>query len=148
MHILGLEVGDSYQNRSKSKSKWNRLSRYAEQNRLNGNYGRFVSVSLDDPLITPTGKCRFYWGVTIPAGTKPDAKSCILQIPKGRYAVFRHTGNYVSLHKLYRAIYEEWLPLSKYRPKGTMTFELYLNSPGTTKVPELVTEVYIPIEKK
>jgi len=150
LYMLCLEVSDAYRSRDnyKYRFKWDRLSRYIKQNKLNGSQTKFASISPDDPLITPVEKCRFYIGMAVPKGTKPEAKFSVLPIPQGRYAVFKHTGNYVSLHKLYKAIYEEWLPQSKYRPNGTLTFEMYLNSPRRTKVADLMTEVYIPIEKK
>ena len=41
----------------------------------------------------------------------------IMQIPGGRYAVISDMqGGYSSLHKVYRSIYEEWFPKSKYHP--------------------------------
>lgn len=148
MNVLFVEVGDSYKNRKKYQFKWDRLSHHMEQNKLELSNSKFVSISLDDPLITPTEKCRFYLGVIIPNNTEIETELNVLQVPKGLYAVFRHTGNYISLHQLYRTIYEEWFPLSSYRPKGTLTFEKYINSPRTTKMSELITEVYIPVEKK
>ncbi|MCS2349642.1 GyrI-like domain-containing protein [Bacteroides thetaiotaomicron] len=69
-------------------------------------------------------------------------------MPGGRYAVFRHTGNYSSLHKVYRSIYEEWFPKSKYHPQSTFSFEMYMNHPSTTETSELLTEIYIPVIRK
>jgi DNA gyrase inhibitor GyrI len=107
-----------------------------------------MSLSLDDPLITQRDKCRFYLGLTVPFGTEPEPDYGILTIPFARYAVFRHIGSYGKLHTLYQAIYENWMPHSNYRPKGTFSFEMYLNSPMSTRESDLVTEVYIPIEKR
>ena len=143
-----LEVGDAYMNKSEYRFKWDRISSYANQNKLNGSYGNYISVSLDDPLVTPDDKCRFYLGLTAPKGLTPQSGFCSLSIPDGRYAIFKHSGNYSSLHKLYKNIYEVWLPQSSYRQRGTITFEVYLNSPVDTTLSELKTEVYIPIEKQ
>ncbi|TFD96423.1 helix-turn-helix domain-containing protein [Dysgonomonas capnocytophagoides] len=149
IYLICLEVGDTYRNRNKYKFKWSRLSQYAQQNKLSGSYyGRSVSISLDDPLITPLSQCRFYLGITVWEGIEPMRRSISMKIPNGNYAIFRHKGSYASLHKLYKAIYEEWLPHSKYRMKSTLSFEIYLNDPKTTKASELVTEVYFPIENK
>ena len=133
---------------SEYRFKWDRISSYANQNKLNGSYGNYISVSLDDPLVTPDDKCRFYLGLTAPKGLTPQSGFCSLSIPDGRYAIFKHSGNYSSLHKLYKNIYEVWLPQSSYRQRGTITFEVYLNSPVDTTLSELKTEVYIPIEKQ
>lgn len=139
-----VEVGDAYKNKHQYRSKWNQLLQYAKQNNLNEKY---LSISLDDPLITPTEKCRFYLGVVVPKDAKNEQRSGIIQIPDGRYAVFRYTGSYASLHKFYQLIYEEWFPKNKYRPKSTLSFEVYINSPLITKYSELITEIYIPVEK-
>lgn len=144
MTAFCVEIGDTYKNKHQYRSKWNRLLHYAKQNNLNE---KFLSISLDDPLITPTDKCRFYLGIVIPKDIKSEQRSEIIQIPNGRYAVFQHTGSYASLHKFYQLIYEEWFPKNKYRPKSTFSFEIYLNNPRTTKFSALITEIYIPIEK-
>lgn len=144
MAAFCVEVGDAYKNKHQYRSKWNRLLQHAKQNNLTE---KFLSISLDDPLITPTEKCRFYLGVVVPKETKRELRSGVIQIPDGRYAVFRHTGSYASLHKFYRLIYEEWFPKNRYRPKSTLSFEVYLNNPRTTKFSGLITEIYIPIEK-
>lgn len=106
------------------------------------------SLSMDDPSITPTEKCRFYLGITLRDDTKARPVPGIMQIPGGRYAVFRHTGSYSSLHKVYRSIYEEWFPKSKYHPQSTFSFEMYMNHPSTTETSELLTEIYIPVIRK
>ncbi|MCS2516178.1 GyrI-like domain-containing protein [Bacteroides thetaiotaomicron] len=57
-------------------------------------------------------------------------------------------GSYSSLHKVYRSIYEEWFPKSKYHPQSTFSFEMYMNHPSTTETSELLTEIYIPVIRK
>lgn len=144
MAAFCIEVGDAYKNKHQYRSKWNQLLHYAKQNNLTE---KFLSISLDDPLITPIEKCRFYLGIVVPKETIRKQQLGIIQIPDGRYAVFQHTGSYASLHKFYQLIYEEWFPKNKYHPKSTFSFEVYLNNPRTTKFSELITEIYIPIEK-
>lgn len=144
MAAFCIEVGDAYKNKHQYRSKWNQLLHYAKQNNLTE---KFLSISLDDPFITPIEKCRFYLGVVVPKETIRKQQLGLIQIPDGRYAVFQHTGSYASLHKFYQLIYEEWFPQNKYRPKSTFSFEVYLNNPRTTKFSELITEIYIPIEK-
>lgn len=90
----------------------------------------------------------FHLGITLRDDTKARPVPGIMQIPGGRYAVFRHTGSYSSLHKVYRSIYEEWFPKSKYHPQSTFSFEMYMNHPSTTETSELLTEIYIPVIRK
>lgn len=148
MKIFYIEVGEKYKDELRYKLIWNRLINYARQyNESKSNY-KFVSVSMDDPSITPMAKCRFYLGVTIDNNMTHDSQPGIMEIPGGRYAIFRHTGDYSLLHKFYRKIYEEWFPKSKYRPQSPFSFEMYMNHPDSTLKTELITDIYIPVVKK
>ena len=147
MKVFCIEVGEKYKDELRYKLIWNRLTNYAKQhNEEKLNY-KFVSLSMDDPSITPMNKCRFYLGVTIDA-TENDSQPGVMEVPGGRYAVFRHIGDYSLLHKFYRTIYEEWFPESKYRPQSTFSFEMYMNRPTSTLRTELMTDIYIPVTKK
>lgn len=147
MKVFCIEVGEKYKDELRYKLIWNRLTNYAKQhNEEKLNY-KFVSLSMDDPSITPTNKCRFYLGVTID-DTENDSQPGVMEVPGGRYAVFRHIGDYSLLHKFYRTIYEEWFPESKYRPQSTFSFEMYMNRPTSTLRTELMTDIYIPVTKK
>ncbi|WP_455613230.1 GyrI-like domain-containing protein [Bacteroides congonensis] len=148
MKIFYIEVGEKYKDELRYKLIWNRLINYAKQyNESKSNY-KFVSVSMDDPSITPMDKCRFYLGVTTDNNMTHDSQPGIMEIPGGRYAIFRHTGDYSLLHKFYRRIYEEWFPKSKYRPQSPFSFEMYMNHPDSTLKTELITDIYIPVVKK
>lgn len=148
MKIFYIEVGEKYKDELRYKLIWNRLINYARQyNERKSNY-KFVSVSMDDPSITPMDKCRFYLGVTTDNNMTHDSQPGIMEIPGGRYAIFRHTGDYSLLHKFYRRIYEEWFPKSKYRPQSPFSFEMYMNHPDSTLKTELITDIYIPVVKK
>lgn len=148
MKIFYIEVGEKYKDELRYKLIWNRLVNYARQyNESKSNY-KFVSVSMDDPSITPMDKCRFYLGVTIDNNITDDSQPGTMEIPGGRYAIFRHTGDYSLLHKFYQRIYEEWFPKSKYRPQSTFSFEMYMNHPDSTLKTELITDIYIPVVKK
>ena len=146
--IFCIEVGEAYKNKLKYRLLWNKLLHHAEQYEADPRYDKFISLSMDDPSITPTEKCRFYLGIALRDDTKARPVPGIMQIPGGRYAVFRHTGSYSSLHKVYRSIYEEWFPKSKYHPQSTFSFEMYMNHPSTTETSELLTEIYIPVIRK
>lgn len=147
MKVFCIEVGEKYKDELRYKLIWNRLTNYAKQhNEEKLNY-KFISLSMDDPSITPMNKCRFYLGVTID-DTENDSQPGVMEVPGGRYAVFRHIGDYSLLHKLYRTIYEEWFPESKYRPQSTFSFEMYMNRPSSTHRTELMTDIYIPVTKK
>ena len=102
---------------------------------------------MDNPLVARK-QCRFYLGIITQQDAKPKGKFFLQEIPNGLYAVFRYKGNYILLPELYRFISERWLPQNGYFQKHPMTFEVYLNTPKDTQISELLTEVYIPIEKQ
>lgn len=89
--IFCIEVGEAYKNKLKYRLLWNKLLHHAEQYEADPRYDKFISLSMDDPSITPTEKCRFYLGITLRDDTKARPVPGIMQIPGGRYAVFRHT---------------------------------------------------------
>lgn len=146
--IFCIEVGGAYKNKHQYQLIWDKLLCYTKQYQTDKQDFKFISISMDDPFITPTEKCRFYLGITIGNDRKTESKFGIMEIPGGRYAIFRHTGNYSLLYKFYRTIHEEWFPKSKYRPQSTFSFEMYMNNPSSTNLSELITDIYIPITRK
>lgn len=148
MYVFYINVGKTYENKFQYKLIWDKLLYYTKYNEIDRQHNKFVSLSLDDPAITPKNKCRFYLGVIMNGIDTPASKLNTFPIPNGRYAVFRHIGSYDFLCDLYRMIYEEWLPNSQYHSRNTFSFEMYINSPSDTNLTELITDVYIPIVKK
>lgn len=147
MKVFCIEVGEKYKDELRYKLIWDRLTNYARQHNEEKSNDKFVSLSMDDPSITPMDKCRFYLGVIID-NKENDFQPGVIEVPGGRYAIFRHIGDYSLLHKFYRTIYEEWFPESKYRPQSTFSFEMYMNRPASTLRTELITDIYIPVIKK
>lgn len=147
MKVFCIEVGEKYKDELRYKLIWDRLTNYARQRNEEKSNDKFVSLSMDDPAITPIDKCRFYLGVIID-NKENDSQPGVMEVPGGRYAIFRHIGDYSLLHKFYRTIYEEWFPESKYRPQSTFSFEMYMNRPASTLKTELITDIYIPVIKK
>lgn len=142
-----LEVGDAFRNKQAYAAIWKQLLYYKEIHLPNNLNSCFVSISQDNPLITPMEQRRFYIGVTVDESMKPEGKMLLREISGGMYAVFRHQGSYSDLPELYRTIYDQWLPCSSYHQKHPQTFEVYLNTPEEVSVEELLTEIYIPIDK-
>ncbi|WP_029905934.1 GyrI-like domain-containing protein [Prevotella sp. 10(H)] len=147
MDIIYINIRDAYRFESRYRSVWQRLMSYVDRNNLKNDYSKFVSISFDDPTITPIRQCRFYIGMTICEDVKANGRFGIMQIPQGLYAVFRYKGAYSDLYKLYHDIYLEWLPVSDYQLRNTFSFEVYINTPLEARPEELITEVYIPVEK-
>ena len=54
--IFCIEVGEAYKNKLKYRLLWNKLLHHAEQYEADPRYDKFISLSMDDPSITPTEK--------------------------------------------------------------------------------------------
>lgn len=147
LHVLYVEVGSAYKNKSSYRAKWSQVFNYMNALGVEKDRLRLISVSLDDPLITSINQCRFYIGAIIPNHLTVGSKYKKMQLPDGKYAVFKHIEHLSNLHITYREIYETWLPQSGYYANGTISFEIYLNSPLKDDLLELITEIYIPIKK-
>lgn len=126
---------------------WQKVIDYRNKATDSGLNHKFLSISMDNPLITPHEKCRFYVGIAITEMIKAENGFTVQEIPGGLYVVIKHKGNYSALPELYQLIHENWLPQNGYSQRCPMSFEVYLNSPRNTDVSELLTEIYIPIVK-
>lgn len=146
--VICLEVGNTFRNEEAYKAIWTQLTHFQKKHQQEASKNYFVSISCDNPFVTPIDQRRFYIGVTADKDVKSEGKLTIQEISGGMYAVFRHRGSYAELPDLYRLIYEEWLPQSKYVQKYPLTFESYLNTPNELAIDDLITEIYIPIEKQ
>lgn len=135
-------------NKEKYIASWREIIHYKKKHIKGEENNRFISISMDNPLVAPNNQRRFYLGITTTKDICPKGKFFLQEIQGGLYAIFRYKGNYASLPELYRFISEKWLPENNYFQKQPMSFEVYLNSLRDTEISELLTEVYIPIEKQ
>lgn len=148
MHVLYLSVGDAYKSIEEYRRIWKRLIKYTAQTGLVSHNSKYLRISFDDPLITEREKCRFGLGLVISGKIKADNDFKITEIPQGSYAIFRFKGNYTELRNVYKGIYSEWFPDSGYAQRGTISFEIYINTPSQTgNTDELITDIYFPIVK-
>lgn len=127
---------------------WKQVLQFSEKYELSSKGCKYVSLTLDYPLITLDEHNRFMVGVTLPPSFKVPKGFGVYEIPSGEYAIFRFKGLYHELNRAYRHIYLDWLPTSDCALREPFTFETYVNTPEKTPVSELITDIYIPIIKK
>jgi AraC family transcriptional regulator len=132
----------SYQGISEAFQRLNELVTAAG---LSNRDTKLVGIYHDDPSVTPENKLRSDAAITIPATAKLPPGLTEQSIPAGRYAHAIHTGPYTGLGAVYAHLRKEWLPLSGEKARGSMSFEMYRNTPMTAKPHELVTDVYMPL---
>ena len=138
----------SSRNNQAYSTLWGQIIEFAKKYNLTDKGFKYISISLDSLDITEIDKCRFLIGVTVPYSMEIPKGFGTLNIQTGLYSVFNIKGNYYELNKIYREIYLDWLPNSKYRLREQMTFEIYVNTPDKIGMEELVTEIYLPIETR
>ena len=127
---------------------WKQLLQFSENYELPSKGCKYVSLTLDYPLITPEEHSRFMVGVTLPQSFETPKGFGMYEISSGEYAIFRFKGLYHELNRVYRHIYLDWLPTSDYTLREPFTFETYINTPEKTPASELITAIYIPVTRK
>lgn len=127
---------------------WKQVLQFSENYELLSKGYKYVSLTLDYPLITLEEHSRFMIGVTLPQSFEVPKGFGIYEIPSGEFAIFRFKGLYHELNRAYRHIYLDWLPTSDYTLREPFTFETYINTPEKTPASELITDIYIPVVKK
>lgn len=146
--VAYLKFERTHRNKQAYSTLWGQIIKFAKKYNLTDKGFKYVSISLDSLDITEIDKCRFLIGITVPYSMEVPKGFGTLNIQAGLYSVFNIKGGYHELNKIYRNVYLDWLPNSKYRLREQMTFEIYANTPNKTSTDELVTEIYLPIEAK
>lgn len=143
-----LEVGDTFYSIRAYISIWKELVSYKDNYLKPDTKNHYVSISMDNPVVTFIGQCRFYIGIMPVEEVSYKGRFSIQEVPGGMYAVFKYKGNYADLPDFYKMIYEDWFPRSGYYQKEPLTFEIYCNTLSETALDELLTEIYIPIDNQ
>ena len=147
-HVAYIRIIDCYGAPKSYNDAWMRLREFGEKSSLLNKNTEWIGLCFDNPTITKPEKCRFYACFTTSESVKPMGAFGSHEIKGGLYAVFVLKEAYSGLMKLYRNIYIHWLPNSDYDLRNGESFELYLNSPSQVSEDEILTEVYLPIERK
>ena len=125
---------------------WKQLWQWASARDLISPETVAFGVSLDDPEITPVEKCRYYVCITVPETTASDQFVGLMDIPGGKYAMFRFEGTQPELQATYRALYAEWLPESGYQPADSPCYEICRRLAQNPMTEPMVMEIYLPVE--
>jgi len=123
---------------------WQKFAGWAFSRGLFGK-GKVLSVTHDDPDVTPPEKLRLDACIEVDGSFQPEGEVGVQEVRGGKYAVATHKGPYDGLAATYCALYGQWLPANNHQPAKAPCFEVYLNNPQFTKPEDLVTDVYVPI---
>lgn len=88
-----------------------------------------IGIPLDNPDITPEGKCRYHACITVSAQTEAEGEVRISHIEAGKYAVYHFKGKQTQIKHAYSYLYGVWLPESGWEPKDRPALEIYSGAP-------------------
>lgn len=109
--------------------------------------GQFVGVCYDDPDVTPEDKIRYDASMILSAPVEPEGELGVQSLGGGEYAMAVHKGPYEKLSETYAYLCGVWAPEAGRALQSEPSLEFYLNDPQQTPPEELLTEVYIPLDK-
>lgn len=126
---------------------WEKLCMFAGPKGLLQPGVEFVGLCYDDPEITPPEKIRYDACIIVEGDVQPEGEVGAQTIEAGLYAMATHHGSYTKLCETYASLCGQWAPANGYEIRSIPSMEIYMNSPEDTPEDELVTDVYVPIEK-
>jgi len=125
---------------------WERLDTWAISHSAYAESTLRLGISMDDPLITPAGKCRYMAAITIPPAIKKDRVIGILDVPAMTCAIFHVTCRGDEIQRNYQAIYKDWLPDSGMQPADFPCYEVYRDVSEATYDGIFNMDIYIPLK--
>lgn len=144
-------VMDGFNDQSpKIMKAFEKVVKWAQARDLMGPESLVLGISLDNPEVTPSDKCRYDACVTVPAGTKGAGEIGVYDIPKGKYAVYRVEGKYATINqemmKHWHRLMSEWFPDSGYQPDDRPCFEIYRETEEEMKAGKYVVDICEPVK--
>jgi AraC family transcriptional regulator len=88
-----------------------------------------ISMSLDDPDITPMAKYRYDWCIVLPEGGAADAEVNPGIVLAGRFAELHCRGDIQKVDRAWRHLFYAWLPRSGFEPTLGPAMEVFRSYP-------------------
>lgn len=107
---------------------WQKLESFATEHHLFQKDTLYLGIPIDNPGITPAGKCRYRACMTVPGKekiSKTNGEIKQMGLTGGKYALFHFNGTSHSLFRAFDFIYGKWLPLNGYVPDEKPQIEFY-----------------------
>lgn len=130
---------------------WEKLFQWASNNGLFPPHQSFIGISLDNPDLVESSKCRHDACVTIPEGFEIENHSDInfRKIDGGKFVVYTFYDNLEKLNLAYHYLYSEWLPNSEFDADfNRYNLEFTLNNPIEDPHGKLKVDLYVPIKER
>ncbi|HEY3296761.1 MAG TPA: AraC family transcriptional regulator [bacterium] len=126
---------------------WGKLCSWAGRKGLMRSQPVLIGISHDDPEITPPDKVRYDACLVVQQEVEPEGDFGVQELGGGDYAITMHKGPYERLGETYSYLCGQWAPQNGYRLRSLPPFEIYKKDPSVAKPEDLLTEIYLPVEK-
>jgi AraC family transcriptional regulator len=123
---------------------WDRIIHWAKTTGIDDQQKKRYAICHDNPMITPTDKCRYDACIEIDNETEVAAPCTKSLIPSGKYAVAYYKGASEKVSNFYTELYAAWLPNSGYEPDNFPPVAHYLNDSREDGFVEM--DVYIKLK--
>lgn len=146
--MLYLEHKGAYDNLVPLQKTWDQFFIYLKKNNLYSEESIILGECLDDDEISDAIHCRYNLALILdrPLSFPLDGFFQTKLHQRQKYAKFTHKGSYETCAETYQKIYAFWMFDVNLELKDAATLEFYLNDSATTPTPELLTEIYIPVQ--
>lgn len=122
---------------------WDKIIEWAKSKLIDNHEHKRFAICHDNPMLTPTDKCRYDAAIIIEDGIDVVAPYTKSVIPSGKYAVAYYKGESKKVSQFYMELYSAWLPHSGYEPDHLPPIAYYLNDSRKDGFVEM--EVYIKL---
>jgi AraC family transcriptional regulator len=124
---------------------WMKMFQWAGQHHLSTEPPHLTAIAVDDPIITPPHKCRYFAGLVVPEGTAASAGVSFMDYPRHLCAVCRLACSAEQIQPAYHTLYRQWLPDSGFEMDEMPPYEVYFDAPDLHPESPYVFDLCVPI---
>jgi len=106
----------------------------------------YIGVLLDIPFITSLDKCRYWAGISIPAGINTGKEISIAEMKSGLHAAFTLKGNLHNTLKNLIIFNHGWMKEAGYVIKELSGYEVYSENPAFKPVEQIERRLFVPVK--
>jgi AraC family transcriptional regulator len=128
------------------KKIWEQLCEWAGKNQLFKKDTIMLGIGYDNPETTPTDKLRYDACITIDKNIKTPDFIKTMNLPGGKYAVYRFEDVAENIAASYHKLFAEWIPQNNHIVDDRPCFEIYYNNPDEHPEKKFIMDICISIK--
>lgn len=125
---------------------WRRLVSLGQKSSFLSKESNLMGIYYDDPEITQTERLRYDACVEVEDSINVSADIQNRVIEKGKFMVFRYTGELSKLEEVYAFIYHNYILEQNIDLEDRPNIEMYITSPAFLRQHHYITDICIPIK--